>query len=80
MSIDDITAVGELQRVEARPGDVFVLHVPKPMSREQAATFMELAWRPIMGDAPLLFVDGGARLGVVSQAPTTSGPLMHQPV
>lgn len=57
--------VGELQRLELKPGDVFVLHCDTPQT-EESIDKMERAWNNLMADHKLIILDKGMRLGVVS--------------
>lgn len=68
----DVRWVGEMSKVKVEPGDVFVLHCDKLMSYEQVE-IVQRWWRARMGDALLLVVDAGMRLGVMSQPAVSDG-------
>jgi hypothetical protein len=63
----EIRFLGDLQRLEVRPGDVFVLTVPRDFSREVQYRIVEY-WRGIMGDVRLIVLEEGMKLGVISEA------------
>ena len=63
----DIRFLGDLQRLELRPGDRFVLTIPRILSIEHVES-IQSAWRRFMGGdaAPeLLLLDGGMKLDVI---------------
>ncbi len=62
----EIRFLGDLQRLEVKPGDRFVLQVDYHPTAEMLDRFREV-WRRVMGDdVPLLVLEKGAKLGVVS--------------
>lgn len=69
----DIRWIGDLERLELRDGDRFVLSLPTVLTAEQH-TCIQAAWRDFVGgDAErfkLLVMDGGAKLGVINGEPT----------
>lgn len=65
----EIRYLGDLARIELKPGDVFVLSCEQRISSETAER-VRAYWQRVMGDVPLLIFDGGARLEVVPSAPS----------
>lgn len=57
--------IGELQRVELKPGDVFVIHCDMLLT-EEAIQVMRDAWDRLMPGHKVIILDKGMRLGVVS--------------
>ena len=69
--MDRIEKLAQLAKIEARPGDRFVLLSEEPLTRE-AVGHIRAAWEKFWDGsdfAPpsLLFLDGGLKLGVVRQ-------------
>lgn len=60
----EIRWVGELTKVKVEPGDVFIIHCERVLTMEVRARIAAL-WKQTMGDAKVLFFDGGLKLGVV---------------
>lgn len=73
---ETIRFIGDLARLELRPGDRFVLTTDKRPSDDQIDR-IRTAWRAFAGDAPLIVLDG-CRLGVIGaddlQMKRTDGP------
>ena len=69
----EIRFLGDLQRLQPKPGDVFVLTVEGRVSADMVKILRE-QWKTFMGDIPLLVIDGGARLGCIS-APEPPPPI-----
>lgn len=73
--LPEIQFVGELQRLELKPGDRFVLHCDRPLPAV-VAEHLERGWRRFVGDRadefPLLVLEPGMRLGVIGAASTTT--------
>lgn len=65
---DDLIQLKRLQRLERKPGDVLVLSFQRPLSAAQHAA-VRRHWEVVMGDAPLLILDAGATIGVVTPEP-----------
>lgn len=63
---ESINFLGDLQRIEAKPGDRFVLMTDRPVSAEMAQRITD-EWKRFMGpDAPRIMVlSDGIKLGVV---------------
>lgn len=62
--------LGDLQRLEVKPGDRFVLNSERHLSREQCLVLQRI-WQEFYGDseAPkLLILDPGMKLGAISAA------------
>ena len=58
MNIDEHTTIpylGDLQRTDARPGDVFVITCQRPLSADQIAKIHDV-WRYQMGDGVRMIV------------------------
>lgn len=66
---EEIRYLGDLQRLELKPGDRFVLTVDRPISGEMAAKLGEV-WARFVGDdredLKLLILDSGMKLGVLN--------------
>lgn len=63
----EIRFLGDLQRLEIRPGDVFVLTCDSAISRDQEEALLA-RWREAARGAPLVILDRGARLGVAGSS------------
>lgn len=61
----EIRYLGELQRLELKPGDVFVLSVPRELSNEEARIIRK-QWDDNMPGVKLIVLSEGMTLGVVS--------------
>lgn len=72
MSNDGIRFIGDLQRLELKPGDRFVLTTPDVISSEIHAR-IQAAWKDFVGgdDAAfkLLVLSGDMKLGVINGDP-----------
>lgn len=63
-----IRFLGDLQRLDVKPGDTFVLSVGGTISADMAEGLKKM-WAAKMGEhVPLLILADGMRLGVVSAA------------
>jgi len=61
-----INFLGDLQRLELKPGDRFVLSVPHVLSPEVCARIQE-GWRGFAGDkVKLLILTDGMKLGAIN--------------
>jgi hypothetical protein len=60
----EIRFLGDLQRLQPKPGDVFVLQVPGRVSDDMADAIRQ-QWKQIMGEVPLLVVDCDTKLGCI---------------
>jgi hypothetical protein len=79
--MEEIRFVGDLQRVQPQPGDVFVLTCDQNLSCHQAELLRE-AFARAMPTATLLILDAGMKLGVIGQPPevrTTMNVRIEQP-
>ena len=65
---EEIRFVGDLQRLEVRHGDKFVLKVPRPMSEQQVARLRQNLTRFIGDGVDVLILSDGMELGVVGSA------------
>jgi hypothetical protein len=65
VSESEIRFVGDLQRVERKPGDVFVLSVPFRPTVEQVGVLREQLRRGLGEDAKVIVLPEGLKLGVV---------------
>lgn len=63
----EIRYLGDLQRLAAQPGDVFILSIDRPVSRAQHEAICEY-WKSATGDVKLLVLDAGMRLAAVGTA------------
>lgn len=64
MADQEIRFVGDLQRMDIRPGDKFVLSVDGHITRAQAESIRD-GWRLFAGDVPLLILEDGMKLGAI---------------
>jgi hypothetical protein len=60
----DIKFVGDIQRVQVKPGDVFVISSPGPVSADQVAYLRAYAERALDGAKVLILCDG-LKIGVL---------------
>jgi len=66
MGDNEIRFLGDLQRLEIKPGDKFVLTTPGCISMDQRERIVQV-WKQFAGeDAPVLILESGMRLGVIS--------------
>lgn len=65
MSGEEIKFLGDLHRLEVKPGDKFVLSLEAACSREMARSLQDTWSRFAGADVPLLVLDRGAKLGVI---------------
>lgn len=56
---------GNFSRIDIRPGDKFVLFAPFALSSD-AVERIRTAWREFAGDVPIMILDNGMSLGVIS--------------
>lgn len=61
----EIRYLGDLQRMKPEPGDVFVLTLDGQASREAIASLRETL-KAALGDATVLVLTGGMKLGCVA--------------
>lgn len=61
-----VTLETHLQRIEVKPGDVFVLQCEHPMSQQQLDQIQEVWHRFIGSGHKLVVLDNGMKLGVLS--------------
>ena len=67
---DEIRFLGDLQRLEVKPGDKFVLTLDCQLSMEQQARLGDY-WMTLMGpDCPLIVIEPGMKLGVLGKSET----------
>lgn len=66
--MDEIRFLGDMERLQFKPGDKFILKVPGRISSEIAAR-MKQAWHEFMGGNPdefkLLIIEEGMTIGVL---------------
>ena len=58
--------IPQIQRMDARPGDVFVIQCDRVLSPAQRSGILE-QWEKLMPNAPLMVIDGGMTLGIVGE-------------
>lgn len=70
-----VTFLGNLARIEVKPGDRFVLMTDGPVSEETARRFTE-EWKRFMGsDAPkLMILSDGIKIGAIGYEESTPDP------
>lgn len=64
--------IEHLQRIEARPGDRFVLLLPDKITKDLRQQIARV-WDEFMPGCRLLVLDGGAKLGVIGEAERECG-------
>lgn len=66
----DIQFLGELRRMDVKPGDRFVLMIDKPMPMSMHARIREI-WADFMGadKNKLLVLDSGIKIGAIASEP-----------
>lgn len=67
--MSEIKYIGQLQRLDVKPGDRFVITFDEHLSREGVEAITE-AWKHFMGnDAPkVLVLTNGCKIGVIGSA------------
>lgn len=55
--------LGELSRIEPKPGEFFVLHTEENLEMRALETVTQY-WKDKVGDVPLFIIGPGARLSV----------------
>lgn len=68
----DIRFIGDLQRLDVRPGDRFVLTVPVLLSDEEVARLQEQWAKLGLGDGKVIVLHEGMKLGVIGSDPEPS--------
>ena len=58
--------IPQIQRMDARPGDMFVIQCARVLSPAQRSGILE-QWEKLMPNAPLMVIDGGMTLGVLGE-------------
>ena len=58
--------IPQIQRIDARPGDVFVIQSERVLSPAQRKDILE-QWDKLMPNAALMVIDGGQTLGVIGE-------------
>ncbi|OUM00571.1 hypothetical protein [Variovorax sp. JS1663] len=64
----EIRFLGDLQRLQPKPGDVFVLTVDRSLSIEQCE-HLRSYWKQVMGDIKVLVLTEGLKLGCMAKPP-----------
>lgn len=59
----EVRYLGDLQRIEVKPGDLFVLKVPGKISLETAERIRE-QWERATDGTKLIIIEDGCELGV----------------
>lgn len=67
---DEIRFIGDLDRLEIKPGDKFILTAPGPISAQGYAE-IQRAWRDFVGGEPdqfkLLILESGIKIEVLEE-------------
>ncbi|KQT03200.1 MULTISPECIES: hypothetical protein [unclassified Rhizobium] len=80
MSEHQIRYLGDMQRLDLKQGDRFVLTLPAPASSDMVARLQE-AWAAFADGAKLFVLEPGMKIGVISQSSEDeSTPLMSRGV
>ena len=58
--------IPQIQRMDARTGDVFVIQCERVLSPSQRSGILE-QWKKLMPNAPLMVIDGGMTLGILGE-------------
>lgn len=66
MAADEIRYLGDLQRLQPQPGDVYVLTIERDLTAAQTE-HVRARWESVMGEAKLLVLSGGMKLGVIAE-------------
>lgn len=61
----EIRVLGDMERIQVKPGDIFVLTAPQELRQEVAERLKEHLQRIIGPDAKVLVLSGGLKLGVI---------------
>lgn len=61
----DINFVGDMQRLDIKPGDRYVITSDVALSAEMVGRIRDV-WKSFAGDTPLLVLDAGLKLGAIS--------------
>ena len=70
---DEIRFIGELQRVDVKPGDRFVIHTDQLLTPNMAEDLLRAWWRFVGKDGPpLMVLARGFRLGVLGESGDTN--------
>ncbi|KQS84137.1 hypothetical protein [Rhizobium sp. Leaf386] len=67
MSEHQIRYLGDMQRLDLKQGDLFVLTLPAPVSSDMVARLQE-AWGAFADGAKLFVLEPGMKIGVISQS------------
>lgn len=65
MENSEIRYLGDLQRLEIRPGDKFVIRVNRPITLEHAEALREQWHRFAGNDIPVLILVGDTEIGAI---------------
>lgn len=63
--VDNVRWVGDLARIETRPGDVFVLMFPRALTNEIAEQ-IRAQWQGYLPGTKAVVLGDGARVGVIN--------------
>lgn len=74
----DIRYLGDLSRIEAKPGDVFVLTCDYQLNADQLIK-LRARWSAEMGDTKLMVFAGGMRIGLVNADAVRQPPKEESP-
>ncbi len=70
---DEIHFLGDLQRLEVRPGDVFVLKTNKILSREAVERLRDYLAASLGCENKIIVLGDGMELGVLSRDEAAAG-------
>ncbi len=69
----EIKFLGDLQRLEVRPGDVFVLKVPEKLTQHVGEQIRETLISALGGKNKVIILDHGWELGIVGPLGADTG-------
>lgn len=64
-----IRFVGDMERLQVKPGDVYVVTVPQILSDEAVKAITRYVQDALRTDAKVVVMHGGLKLGVMGEAP-----------
>ncbi len=70
---DEIQFLGDLQRLEVRPGDIFVLKVPEKLTAQMVERIRAMLISALGGKNKVIVLDHGWELGIVGPLGADTG-------
>lgn len=69
MTDDAIRFVGDMERLQVKPGDVYVVTAPQLLGPEAVERVTRYVQDALRTDAKVVVMHGGLKLGVMGEAP-----------